>query len=116
MRAPDEWSRIMCPFCVEREMCDQVQYDCPRDDPPMAPEEWEPKVDEAVWLLGDDQLGTKMWVDRIKDDSIILRSIANPRKMRAAIVVLSKYEVGNRIFKTAKAMKQAVKEGAPYDR
>lgn len=117
MRSVEEWSRIKCSCCKERQMCDQVPYDCPREDPPMKPEaDWRPKKDEPVWLLGRDQLGTKMWIDGITEDTIALRSIANGRKFLAARVFLPKEELGNRIFKTAKAMKAAAKAGAPFDR
>lgn len=35
MHNPDDWGRIDCSQCSERHMCDQVQYDCPLDDPPL---------------------------------------------------------------------------------
>lgn len=35
MHNPDDWGRIDCSQCPERHMCDQVQYDCPLDDPPL---------------------------------------------------------------------------------
>ena len=38
MHTPDDWSRIDCSQCPERHMCDQVQYDCPLDDPPLFPQ------------------------------------------------------------------------------
>ena len=38
MHNPDDWGRIDCSQCPERHMCDQVQYDCPLDDPPLFPQ------------------------------------------------------------------------------
>ena len=38
MHNPDDWGRIDCSQCQERNMCDQVQYDCPLDDPPLFPQ------------------------------------------------------------------------------
>lgn len=34
MSIPENWETIDCENCEEREMCDQVRYDCPLDTPP----------------------------------------------------------------------------------
>ena len=50
MHTPDDWSRIDCSQCPERHMCDQVQYDCPLDDPPLFPQSAE-AVTPALIIL-----------------------------------------------------------------
>lgn len=32
----ENWSRIDCSKCAEKEACDQVHYDCPLDNPPLS--------------------------------------------------------------------------------
>ncbi len=44
--------------------------------------EWQPKINEAVWLVDRDMTLSKRWVDEYSNDhqTIHLRTIQNPKK------------------------------------
>ena len=76
MHNPDDWGRIDCSQCQERNMCDQVQYDCPLDDPPLFPQSAEevPPLDYPIYscpsLDGDLGDGEKILTAPIGRDTI----------------------------------------------
>lgn len=74
------------------------------------------KVDEPIWVLGNDGLGTKMWVEGYLPDSdtIVLRSVQNPKKFYRVLKDFPAREIGNRLHRSYRDMQEAKKHGAPW--